>query len=239
MTPPRVVTSEERLWARAHSRATLLADVSTTMAGSLNVRRSALRLIGLLHPAFADRVLLGLPGPDGETEQYGGADATRLRRVSGAEVAALPARMLRSGQTEVLHVDASSGRSDGLDELVPDAGLRQEAHQLKPADVLGLPLLARGSVIGFLVLVRAQGAGFAVRDIALAEEIARRSALSLDAASLFRSRLDRWPRSGPACARHSPPWRTGSAARWPAGRPARRSRRPACTTTSTASARIW
>jgi hypothetical protein len=52
--------------------------------------------------------------------------------------------MLRSGQPELLHVDAGSGRSDG----------------------------------------------FAVRDIALAEEIVRQSALSLDAARLFRSRLD-------------------------------------------------
>ncbi len=192
VTLPPAVSSEVRLWARAHGRATLLADVSTTMSGSLNVRRSALRLIGLLRPAFADWVLLGLPGPDGDTELFGGADDSELRRVSAAEVAALPtlARMLRSGQTELLHVDAGSGRADGLDGLVPHAGLRQQAHQLKPADVLGLPLLARGSVIGFLVLVRAQGAGFAVRDISLAEEIARRSALSLDAARLFRSRLD-------------------------------------------------
>ena len=180
------------MWARAHSRATLLADVSTTMSGSLNVRRSALRLIALLRPAYADWVLLGLPGPDGNTELFGGADDTELRRVTAADVAALPTltRMLRSGQTELLHVDARSDQADGLDELVPHAGLREQAHQLKPADVLGLPLLARGSVIGFLVLVRAQGAGFAVRDISLAEEIARRSALSLDAARLYRSRLD-------------------------------------------------
>ena len=193
VTTPRLATSEERLWARAHSRATLLADVSTTMAGSLNVRRAALRLIGLLRPSFADWVLIGLPGVDGDTELYGGADATRLRRVSAAEVAALPTlmRMLRSGQTELLHVETpGSGQPDGLDELVPHPELRDEAHRLKPADALGLPLLARGSGIGFLVLVRAQGAGFAVRDIALAEEIARRSALSLDAARLFRSRLD-------------------------------------------------
>jgi hypothetical protein len=38
----------------------LLADVSATMAGSLNVRRSVLRLIGLLRPAFADWMLLGV-----------------------------------------------------------------------------------------------------------------------------------------------------------------------------------
>ncbi len=192
VTPSSVVASEERLWARAHSRATLLADVSATMSGSLNVRRSALRLIGLLRPGFADWVLLGLPTPDGDTELFGGVDATQVRRVPGSDVAALPVlvRMLRSGQTELLHVDTSSSQPDGLDQLVPHQGLREEAHQLKPADALGLPLLARGSVIGFLVLVRAQGRGFAVRDISVAEEVARRSALSLDAARLFRSRLD-------------------------------------------------
>ncbi|HST49749.1 hypothetical protein [Jatrophihabitans sp.] len=71
MTLPHAVSSQERLWARAHSRATLLADVSTTMSGSLNVRRSALRLIELLRPAFADWVLLGLPDPDGKAATVG------------------------------------------------------------------------------------------------------------------------------------------------------------------------
>jgi hypothetical protein len=51
VTSPGLASSEERLWARAHSRATLLADVSTTMAGSLNVRRAALRIRQALRTA--------------------------------------------------------------------------------------------------------------------------------------------------------------------------------------------
>ena len=45
-------------------------------------------------------------------------------------------------------------------------------------------------MIGFLVLLRGEGRGFTVRDVAAAEEVARRAALSLDSARLYRARVE-------------------------------------------------
>ena len=189
---------EQRLLATARRRSTLLAEVSSAMAGSLNIRRSVLRLLDILQPEFADWCLLGLlDSTASRIDLYGGADARNVTDVSMAQLGSYPAlkAMMAHGQTELLHValqdDQLSALSpDGIDQLVPHAGLRAEAKQLRPADALGLALLTRGTVIGFLVLLRGDGRGFTVRDIGAAEEVARRAALSLDSARIYRARME-------------------------------------------------
>ncbi|HTZ43364.1 MAG TPA: SpoIIE family protein phosphatase [Jatrophihabitans sp.] len=184
---------EQRLLATARRRSTLISEVSTAMAGSLNIRRSVLRLLDLLTPEFADWALLGLLDSAGlRLDLYGGLDPRGLTDVSVAELASLRSlqTLMLTGQTELLHVAVDHPEPDGLDELVPHRGLREEAKRLRPADALGLALLTRGSVIGFLVLLRGDGRGFTVRDVSAAEEVARRAALSLDSARLYRARVE-------------------------------------------------
>lgn len=189
---------EQRLLATARRRSTLLAEVSNAMAGSLNIRRSVLRLLDILQGDFADWALLGLlDSTASRFDLYGGNDATFRTDVGLGQLAGFSAlqTMMQTGETELLHVALASDElaglePDGLDQLIPHEGLRAEAKQLRPADALGLALLTRGTVIGFLVLLRADGRGFTVRDVAAAEEVARRAALSLDSARIYRARME-------------------------------------------------
>jgi len=184
---------EQRLLATARRRSTLIAEVSSAMAGSLNIRRSVLRLLDLITPDFADWALLGLLDSTARRiDLHGGADPRALTDVAVAELSDSRAlqNLMRTGQTELLHVAVDSLTPDGLDELIPHASLREQAKRLRPADALGLALLTRGAVIGFLVLLRGEGRGFTVRDVTAAEEVARRAALSLDSARLYRARVE-------------------------------------------------
>jgi phosphoserine phosphatase RsbU/P len=184
---------EQRLLATARRRSTLISEASSAMAGSLNIRRSVLRLLDILCADFADWAMLGLLDSSGlRVDLYGGVDPRNLTDVAVSELGGLRTlqRLMQTGETELLHVVVDSPTPDGLDGLIPHEELREEARQLRPADALGLALLTRGAVIGFLVLLRGEGRGFTVRDVAAAEEVARRGAQSLDSARLYRARVE-------------------------------------------------
>ncbi|HEU5269302.1 MAG TPA: SpoIIE family protein phosphatase [Jatrophihabitans sp.] len=184
---------EQRLLATARRRSTLISEVGSAMAGSLNIRRSVLRLLDVVRAEFADWAMLGLLDSTGlRMDLYGGSDLRDLTEIAVAELTGFRTlqRLMQTGETELLHVSVGSAAPDGLDGLIPHPDLREQAQALRPADALGLALLTRGAVIGFLVLLRGEGRGFTVRDVAAAEEVARRAALSLDSARLFRARVE-------------------------------------------------
>jgi hypothetical protein len=184
---------EQRLLATARRRSVLISEVSSAMAGSLNIRRSVLRLLDIIGTDFADWAVLGLLDSSGlRMDLYGGADPRNLTGIAVTELSRFGTlrRLMQTGQTELLQVAVDSLDPDGLDGLIPHDSLREEAKRLRPADALGLALLTRGAVIGFLVLVRGEGHGFTVRDVSAAEEVARRAALSLDSARLYRARAE-------------------------------------------------
>jgi phosphoserine phosphatase RsbU/P len=184
---------EQRLLATARRRSALISEVSSAMAGSLNIRRSVLRLLDLVRAEFADWAMLGLLDSSGlRVELYGGSDPRNLTDIAVAELAGFRTlqTLMQTGESELLHVSVDGAGPDGLDGLIPQPALHEEAKRLRPADALGLALLTRGAVIGFLVLLRGEGRGFTVRDVAAAEEVARRAALSLDSARLYRARVE-------------------------------------------------
>ncbi|MGC7099861.1 PP2C family protein-serine/threonine phosphatase [Amycolatopsis lurida] len=166
----------------------LTERVTSELAGSLNLRRTALRLLDLLRPAFADWVVLALPElRTGRLVLHGGAELTattpvtaRVDRERGL------GHVLTSGRTDVLRVDEDA--ETGLDAMIPHPGLRAEAAALRPADVAGIPLTARGTTIGVLVLVRGTHRGFPAEDIAFAEKLAGRAAPAIDSAQLYEDR---------------------------------------------------
>jgi len=175
-------------WSGQHAE--LADEVTTALAGSLNLRRTVLRLVDLLRPRFADWVLVVLADHRlGRLSLHGGTDPTFTDSVARNPAEELGVgRVLRSGQGELLHVAADWPTTDGLDSLVPHDALRAQAVDLRPADVLGVPLTARGSTIGVLVLLRGGDRGFPAEDIALAERIAGRAATALDSARLYEDR---------------------------------------------------
>ncbi|MGA6166821.1 PP2C family protein-serine/threonine phosphatase [Amycolatopsis magusensis] len=166
----------------------LTERVTGELAGSLNLRRTALRLLDLLCPAFADWAVLALPElRSGRLVLHGGAELTATTPVT---VRVDPdtglGRVLSSGRTEVLHVAEEDGTA--LDAMIPHPRLREEAAELRPADIVGVALTARGTTIGVLVLVRGSNRGFPAEDVESAERLAARAALAIDSAQLYEDR---------------------------------------------------
>ncbi|MBP2479449.1 hypothetical protein JOF53_008321 [Crossiella equi] len=180
MNPRPALVTDERL----------TGEIAVALAGSLHPRRTVLRLFDLLRPRVADWVaLVLLDRRTGALAVHGGEDPSFTATLTQAltEDTGLGA-VLRSGQTELLHVALQPDGDHALAEMIPHPELRRQAVGLRPADVLTLALTARGDTIGALVLLRGAGRGFAQEDIALAERIVRPAAMALDSARLYEER---------------------------------------------------
>jgi sigma-B regulation protein RsbU (phosphoserine phosphatase) len=174
----------------APSASQLIEDVSIGLSGSLNMRRTALRLLTMIRPRLADWSMVVVPGDrPGALMVVGGDDAGFYTVVSHAAVGELRlGRLLRTGSTELLHVMCDDGAEADLSGMIPHPRLVAEAATMRPADLLGVGLTARGTTIGALVMVRSQGRGFDVEDVAIAERVATHAAMALDSARLYEER---------------------------------------------------
>lgn len=168
------------------ARGDLARMLDLELSGSLNVRRTVLRILDLVQTRFADWSLLVLDDARSNSLHFhGGNDATFSVTARTRSAVPLLAQVMDSGQHELLHVDLEAHPHDALSSLVPHPGLREEAAGLRPADVLAVPLTARGTPVGALLLVRQAGRGFDAADVALIQQLADRSALALDSARTY------------------------------------------------------
>ncbi|MFC4042026.1 PP2C family protein-serine/threonine phosphatase [Dactylosporangium siamense] len=180
--------------AVAQRRAQFLADAGRQVSGSLNLPHTVRRSLSACVPHLADWAQIMLVGRDGATYTSlvvnGSGPTSTARRTPGADGVSGQARLLVTGRPELLHVslDQDPLQPDGLAALVPDELMRAQVAALRPADVLGLPLTARGTTFGTLTLARRSGYGFVTEDISVAEELAVRIALALDAARRYAER---------------------------------------------------
>ncbi|MEV4130724.1 GAF domain-containing SpoIIE family protein phosphatase [Dactylosporangium sp. NPDC049742] len=180
--------------AVAQRRAQFLADASRTVSGSLNLPHTVRRSLAACVPHLADWAQIMLIGRDGASytslvvNKTGTSSAAR--RHPDADGVNGQSRLLVTGRPELLHVSLEQDplQPDGLLALVPDERMRAQVAALRPADVLGLPLTARGTTFGTLTLARRTGFGFVAEDISIAEELAVRIALALDAARRYAER---------------------------------------------------
>lgn len=163
-------------------REEIAEEVATDLGGSLNLRRTALKLIGMIQPRLVDWAMVVLPDPrTGELVLLGDAEPAGAV-ISRSSVEGLPlGRILHTGHTERIQGSELSG-------LVPVEPFRQSAMALTPAEALGFGLTARGTTFGVLVLLRRANAGFSADDVAFAQRIAARASLALDSARLYEER---------------------------------------------------
>ncbi|CCG03271.1 GAF domain-containing SpoIIE family protein phosphatase [Blastococcus saxobsidens] len=181
----------ERERDRLASQVQLLARVSETLVGSLDVAESLSRLADVLVPALADWTSIQFRP---ERDQLA-ALAVRHRDASLAAVARrVEALIARSGVGSEASRRAAAGEAvlfpavapATLDDQVPDADLRSLVTQLGTGSVLAVPVPGRGGVLGSLLLARAPGSpGFVRDDMSLATEIGRRAGIALDNARLY------------------------------------------------------
>lgn len=182
-----VPADDEEAYVRQRSlRASFLARVSRTVAGSMHTERAVDLVLGLLVPEVVDWAQLVLRG---------GAVLECHALLSGGRVEHATAPAPRSG-TSTLGRVMSRGLSDlalvtmgqeddpasAIASAVPAPGLRESLAGIRPVDLLVVPLTARGRTFGALTLARRAGDGFAPDAVGFLEELAHTVASTLDAA---------------------------------------------------------
>ena len=178
---------------RAESALRFLNEASTILASSLDFEATLAAVAKLAVPRLGDWCGIEIVGEDGVARQLAVAhtDSTKiplaheLRRRYPAEPDAesgLPL-VLRKGVTEFYpnvtdeQVAASAVDADHLALL--------RALQLR--SVIIVPLIARERILGALTLIGAEsGRRFTTDDLEVAESLARRAALAVDNAQLYR-----------------------------------------------------
>jgi Stage II sporulation protein E (SpoIIE)/GAF domain/PAS fold len=182
----------------------LISEAATRIGSTLDLPRTAREFTEVAVPAFADAAaifvserLLAADEPSAE----GPGPAAVVRRLA-ARLAGQPAgvtgKLLRQG--EVLVFGPGSPSYQAMTTLAPvvagqlDADTEQRLARRPGArevmtgytSFLAVPLIARGLVLGCLTFARAAGsAGFGPTDLALAGELAARTAVCVDNARLY------------------------------------------------------
>lgn len=181
--------------AISRARWQFLAEASTTLDRSLDYKETLTNVVQLVVPRMADYAAIALLGEDGSLNWGYSAHADPAKADLAAELRTYQpqlnlennphARMLRSGETQFVKV-------------VDDAFLRTIAHEdrhlailryLEPTSIIYLRLAARDRVLGSLVMATSRDSGrrYTDRDVAIANEVARRVSLAVDHALLFRA----------------------------------------------------
>jgi two-component system, cell cycle sensor histidine kinase and response regulator CckA len=145
----------------------------------------------LLVPALADWCAIHVTAEDGALRFVAGAHRDPMRELVVRALAeygprALPFASAPTGPQVVEITEAL------LRASASDAEELKLYHALAPKAVLRLPLRARDRAVGFLTLAMASDSGrrFASADIALAQELARNSALAVDNVRLRQDVLE-------------------------------------------------
>ena len=175
-------------------RMTFLAEASELLASSLDYNRTLRRLARLCVPRLADWCAIDMLGPNGEVERLAVAheDPEKVRWAYELQERYPPdpnaqygvANVLRSGEAEFLPsipqelLDAAIGDDQELRTIVDELGLTSS---------IAVPLNARGRTLGALNLITADThPPFTQADFELALELARRAAVAVDNARLYR-----------------------------------------------------
>ena len=176
----------------AERRASFLAEAGALLDTSLDYHATLSNLAQLIVPALATFCAVDVVEGDvlrrAEVEH-----ADPARRALARELLKFPRdpaaprstrASLQTGRAQLVErVD-----DEMLQRLASDAQHLAVLRALQPACWMDVPLVARGSVIGALAFVCDVGSGrrYGPADLGLAEELARRAALSLDNARLYQ-----------------------------------------------------
>lgn len=175
---------------RAEIALQLLADAAEHLGASLDYRLTFQRITDVLVPRLADWCIVDVAGDGAGLERVAVAHrdparAALARRLqeTAPEDRLLPISVLDRGEV-VLVPKFDAGLLPGLSHNPHHARLLEEMGM---ASFIITPLIARGRLLGALTLVRGPGSPpYEEADLEVVRHLARRSALSLDNARLYR-----------------------------------------------------
>ncbi|MGN6687825.1 MAG: PP2C family protein-serine/threonine phosphatase [Actinomycetales bacterium] len=169
-------------------RSAFLAEASRALAGSLNIRRTIPRVLGIAVPRM---------GTGGQVAMLSGR-SLRLTACNGSGRAPQEAVLLRNPtDREGLGRVLVTGRAALVEATtptearawLPDAELAQIVAPDYPVTIASVPLTARGTIFGVLSVARPVEEGrYDERELSLLEDLGERAALALDAARLYTER---------------------------------------------------
>jgi PAS domain S-box-containing protein len=174
-----------------------LAGASASLSSSLDYRATLARVAHLAVPYLADWCAIDILEEDGSLDRLAlthqdpekVALARELEEIYPPDPEAqrgVP-QVLRTGQPELVPEIPDSL----LEEAVRDARHREILRELGLKSYMVVPLVARGRTLGAITLVSAEsGRRYRTNELELAEELARRAALAVDNARLYRGRSE-------------------------------------------------
>ncbi|MFL5637808.1 MAG: PAS domain S-box protein [Gemmatimonadaceae bacterium] len=176
----------------AQRRATLLAEASRVLSASFDYQTTLAALVRLTVPALADYCALDIVETEDKFERIGEAHVDPAKSLLLKEVATFPRsaltarhpliRVITTGEP-VLEADISAAF---IRQSFAEAGQRAIVEALEPRSLICVPLVASGKPLGALTLVTSgSGRRFAIADLSLAADIARRAAVVVEHARLF------------------------------------------------------
>jgi signal transduction histidine kinase/AmiR/NasT family two-component response regulator len=174
----------------------VLAEASNVLSASLDYNATLSNIARLAVPFFADFCVVDVIADDGAIERVAVAHADPVKQPIAQRLMQFPPardglhpllRSLRTGQPEIMqHVFT--------DEVLAAAHNDEhiEIHrQLGSSSLMFVPMVAQTRVLGTLTFVRDQsGAVYTTVDLARAQDLARRAALAVDNARLYREAQD-------------------------------------------------
>jgi hypothetical protein len=182
-SPPRPDT-ESRL-RLSSDRASFLARVARTVGGSMQTDRAVDLILEMLVPDVVDwaQVVLREAGVLHCHATLAGGPVQHATVPAPRSGSSTLERVMSRGLRELSLIAMPSDDSDNraLASAVPAQELRESVNSIRPADLLVLPLSARGRAFGALTLARRGGDGFDQDGIAFLEDLAHSLAVTLDA----------------------------------------------------------
>ncbi|MEK6606648.1 MAG: PAS domain S-box protein, partial [Myxococcota bacterium] len=174
-------------------RSTFLAEATQLLAASLDYTATLTNVARLAVPKLADWCVVEMLDEDGSIRMVAAAhiEAGRVEEVRDLRQRfphdpkaerGVP-KVIRTGQAE-LYAEVTPPE---LDRHVPEIERRAIVRRHGPTASMIVPLRIRGRTLGAITLAVAEsGRHYTPSDLALAEELARRAALAVDNAQLFR-----------------------------------------------------
>ena len=179
------------VFAPDERRAQFLAEAGDLLASSLDLETTLAHVLHLSVPYLADWCVIDLLQPDGSLRRLPVAHADPAKADAAARLQAHPpGPNLNHPVLKAIRMRRAQWVPEIDDAWL--ASIARDAEHLNLLTTLGYrsaiyaPLLSRGEILGVMVFIYAEsGRRYAESDLAFAEQLARRIAVSLDNARLY------------------------------------------------------
>jgi PAS domain S-box-containing protein len=177
---------------RASDEQRYLVDASTVLGSSLELQRTLADVARLVVPTLADWCTIDLLRDDGTLERLAVAhvDPSKVKLAWDLWKILPPKPSDPNGAFAAMRTRKPELVTEVTDEMlalaIPDPHVLELCRGLGLRSSICVPLVARGRVLGALSLVTAEsGKLYGARDVAFAEEVARRISVAIDNARLY------------------------------------------------------